>query len=189
MQTFAMAAIALVGAAMATEPYHSGALKTVETFQYGRFGTEFKASGKKGTVSSFFTYWEGDEHHPWSKAGWNELDVEIVPSMDDPYSTNIIYAGQKKDHAYIKNADAATGWHTYWVEWTPEYIAWWYDGEEVRHVEGEASQRDIKKFSNLRMDFWTPEAAGWGDDFNDKAMPWYTQYKWVEVQDYDHATK
>ena len=39
------------------------------------------------------------------------------------------------------------------------------------------------------MDFWTPTFKGWGDDFNDAAMPWYTEYKWVEVQDYDHTTK
>ena len=90
MQTFAIAASALVGAAMANEPYHSGSIKTVETFQYGRFGTELKSSGKKGTVSSFFMYWDGTEQRPWRYDDWNEIDVEIVPSIKEPFSTNII---------------------------------------------------------------------------------------------------
>ena len=48
-----------------------------------------KAPGKKGTVSSFFTYWNGPDFFP---GGWNELDIEIVPSVENnPFSMNVIY--------------------------------------------------------------------------------------------------
>ena len=62
MQSFAITAAALVGSALAAnEPYHSGAVSTFETFQYGQFGTRMRASTAKGTVSSFFTFWNGDD--------------------------------------------------------------------------------------------------------------------------------
>jgi len=52
-----------------------------------------QGSNKKGTVSSFFTFWEGDEDMPFSIEHWNEIDVELVPSITKaPFSTNIIYS-------------------------------------------------------------------------------------------------
>ena len=46
-----------------------------------------KNPGKMGTVQSFFTYTAQDWPH-----GWNEIDIELVPSMQDsPYSMNIIW--------------------------------------------------------------------------------------------------
>ena len=48
-----------------------------------------KTPDKKGTVSSFFTYWDGPDFTP---AEWNELDIEIVPSVShNPFSMNAIY--------------------------------------------------------------------------------------------------
>ena len=58
--------------------YLSGEIKTNETFQYGRFITSMKSENREGTVASFFTYWGGPN---WSVGQWNEIDVEIVPSV------------------------------------------------------------------------------------------------------------
>lgn len=82
-KSFALAALATMAAA-----YRSGEVKTYETFTYGRFTTRMQAGGQNGTVSSFFTYWNGPN---WSQQGWNEIDVEVVPSIGgNPFSTNII---------------------------------------------------------------------------------------------------
>ena len=70
-------AVALAGFASAYD-YHSGEVKTQETFTYGRFTTRMQGSGKMGTVGAFFTFWGGPN---WSMEGWNEIDVELVPSM------------------------------------------------------------------------------------------------------------
>ena len=75
--------------------YASGEVKTYETYTYGKFSTRMQASGKNGTVSSFFTYWNGPN---WYYGGWNEIDVEVVPSISaNPFSTNIISANQAQD--------------------------------------------------------------------------------------------
>ena len=52
-----------------------------------------KGDDKKGTVTSFFSFWEGDESEPWEAAKWSEIDaVELVPSSSwGTMSTNIIF--------------------------------------------------------------------------------------------------
>ena len=84
----------LASIAEATTKYKSGGVKTYDTYKYGKFSVSMKAARQKGTISSFFTYWEGPN---WNKSGWNELDVEICPSMTNPFSTNIISGGQTMD--------------------------------------------------------------------------------------------
>ena len=51
--------VALALAAVAQAQYMSGEIKTRETFKYGRFSTQMKAAANPGTVTAFFTYWEG----------------------------------------------------------------------------------------------------------------------------------
>ena len=86
------ASLLLAGANAVTNM--SGEIKTTETFQYGKFITRMKSEDKYGTVASFFTYWIGPN---WQVGEWNEIDVEIVPSMSlsgqSDFSTNIIYGG------------------------------------------------------------------------------------------------
>ena len=90
VSSFASALMALAGVASAN--YRSGEVKTNETFTYGRFSTRIQGSGKPGTVGSFFTYWNGPN---WTQEGWNEIDVEIVPSIyGNPMSMNIIWEWQ-----------------------------------------------------------------------------------------------
>ena len=38
------------------------------------------------------------------------------------------------------------------------------------------------------MNFWTPTFAGWGDDFNDAGMPWFTRYDYLKVEKYNPET-
>lgn len=84
---FTVSMLAVLGVAQAN--FKSGSVSTYEKFTYGKFVTRMKAPNKKGTVSSFFTYWDGPGFYA---GGWNELDVEIVPSIEkNPLSTNMIF--------------------------------------------------------------------------------------------------
>ena len=76
----------LAGAASAN--YRSGEVRTYESFKYGLFKTKIQGCGKKGTVASIFTFWDGPG---WSANEWNEIDVEIVPTQaGHSFSTNTI---------------------------------------------------------------------------------------------------
>ena len=84
--------IAALGS-LAWANYRSGEVTTTETFLYGRFTTRMQGSAKMGTVGSFFTDWKGPN---WTQEGWNEIDVELVPSITaSPFSTNIIWQWQQ----------------------------------------------------------------------------------------------
>ena len=77
--TMIAAAMVAVGAVNATD-YFSGEIRTREPFRYGKFKTRLQGSGQKGTVTSLFTFWNGQANLPWSVAEWEEIDIELVPS-------------------------------------------------------------------------------------------------------------
>jgi len=183
---FAVSLITVVGLASAN--FKSGSVSTYEKFTYGKFVTRMKAPDRKGTVSSFFTYWDGPGFYP---GGWNELDVEIVPSVaKNPLSTNVIFGdGHNKleDHDYAKSFDPKSDWHVYEFEWTPDYISFSVDGNELRHLSADSSEavKFLKKAQSVRMNFWTPTFEAWGAGFDASDMPWYVLYDYVEVFTYN----
>ena len=131
---FTLSLLAVIGVAQAG--FKSGSVSTFEKFTYGKFIARMKAPNQKGTVSSFFTYWDGPGFFP---GGWNELDVEIVPSVkEQPFSTNVIYGDgmlKQEVHDYAHGFDPKDEWHVYEMEWTPDYISFTVDGFEVRHID------------------------------------------------------
>jgi beta-glucanase (GH16 family) len=68
----------ILSTAIASTDYISGEIKTKKAYTYGKFITRMQEPDMYGTVSSFFTSWIGPN---WYDGGWNEIDVEIVPSM------------------------------------------------------------------------------------------------------------
>jgi len=167
--------------------FRSGSVSTYEKFRYGKFVTRMKAPDRKGTVSSFFTYWDGPNFNPLE---WNELDMEIVPSVEEnPFSMNIIYGdGHDKleSHDYAHQFNPHNDWHTYEMEWTPHYISWLVDGHEMRHVNlHDPAVSHLDKAQSLRMNFWTPTFHSWSAGFHPVDMPWYVLYDYVEVFTYD----
>ena len=185
---FAVSMLAVLG--MAEAGFKSGSVSTYEKFTYGKFVTRMKAPDRKGTVSSFFTYWDGPGFYP---GGWNELDIEIVPSVEEnPLSMNVIYGdGHNKleEHEYARDFDPREDFHTYEMEWTPDYISFAIDGREVRHlgVDDFDCVGFMHKAQSLRMNFWTPTFHSWGQGFDPVDMPWYVLYDYVEVFTYNEA--
>lgn len=155
-----------------------------------------KTGNHYGTVASFFTYWTGPN---WSVGQWNEIDVEIVPSVQSqgksPFSTNLIYGdghnGKREEQQYVSFNHDWNAFHTYEIEWTPDYISWSVDGKQVRktYASSSAGVRFTNKHQHLEMNFWTPTWNSWGGGRNDHDMPWYVYYDWIEVYSYDHGSK
>ena len=184
---FASAMVLVMGAAQAH--FKSGSVSTYEHFKYGKFVTRMKSPDKKGTVSSFFTYFDGPHT---SDADFNELDIEIVPSVShNPLSLNMIYGDvdsyeKVESHEYAHAFNPHTDWHTYTMEWTPEYVSWAIDGHEVRHATlADHAVSHMDQPQSLRMNFWTPTFDSWGHGLESEDMPWYVLYDFVEVHVYD----
>ena len=184
----ALIAFASVAEAMR---YKSGAVTGFEKFTYGKFITRMKAPNKKGTVSSFFTYWNGPDFYP---GGWNELDVEIVPSVSqNPFSMNVIYGdgrAKHETHEYARSFDPKDEWHIYEMAWTPEFVSWSVDNKEVRRVKADdPALKYLSKGQSVMMNFWTPTFESWGKGFNGADMPWYVLYDYVETFTWNSETK
>lgn len=183
---FALLLLSVVGVAEAN--FKSGSVSTYEKFTYGKFVSRIKAPDHKGTVTSFFTYWDGPGFYT---GGWNELDIEIVPSVEkNPLSTNVIYGDgheKQESHDYANTFNPSDDWHTYEMEWTPEYISFAIDGNEVRHLttDNEEAVQYLNKAQSLRMNFWTPTFHAWGKGFDPADMPWFAMYDYVEVFTYN----
>ena len=134
-----------MGVAGVTQAYVSGSIRTHEPFRYGKFRTRIQGSAQKGTVTSFFLYWKGFDQ-PWRYNEWEEIDIEIIPSVEaNPFFTNLIYRNKQMDGEYLRNFDPGTNWHDYEMVWTPEYIAWSVDGVEIRRRTGTFSVTDMDK--------------------------------------------
>ena len=188
---FTIALIAAVSTFVEASQFKSGAVTGFEKFTYGKFITRMKAPNKKGTVASFFTYWNGPNFFP---GGWNELDVEIVPSVSqNPFSMNIIYGDGKtkrETHDYKASFDPKDDWHIYEMAWTPEFIAWSIDNKEVRRVnKDDPSVKLTSKPQSVMMNFWTPTFESWGKGLDAKDMPWTVEYDYVETYTYNSHTK
>ena len=123
-----ISALACTLSVASAQTYRGSEVKTYQTFLYGRFETRVKAQNAKGTVQSFFLFWDGPN---WSENQWNEIDVEIVPTpAPHGFSRNIFYGnGQThlEDQGYLNLNGALDDWHTYAVEWTPDSISWIVD--------------------------------------------------------------
>ena len=76
---FKLAALAFVGV---EANYKSAEVRTYERFQYGLFKTRLHGCDQKGTVASFFLFWDGPG---WDANQWNEIDVEIVPTQPNAF--------------------------------------------------------------------------------------------------------
>lgn len=73
------------------------------------------------------------------------------------------------------------------MRWTPDYVKWYYDGDLVRTRNGGPSVNAIasNRRQHLMMNFWLPAWDGWGNGFDPVGMPWFAQYDYVEVYDYN----
>lgn len=96
-----------------------------------------------------------------------------------------------EDHAYAERVGIDDDWHTYEMEWTPDYISYSIDGNEVRHLntKDHDAVKFMQKAQHLRMNFWTPNFHAWGADLKPDDMPWYLLFDYVEVYRYNPNTK
>lgn len=156
-------------------------LRTKSTYIYGRFEVNYKASYGAGQTSTFFTY------HELGSGGvseWNELDIEILGRYTDDVQFNPITPGQANhEHHQWVNFDPTADFYTYAIEWTPDYVAWFVEGEEVHRQTGDhitALNLDQK----IMMNIWPPAYSSWVGTLDSRMLPFFAYYDWVSYASY-----
>jgi beta-glucanase (GH16 family) len=121
-----------------TYPYSSGMITTGRdsnnpaapvkfSYQYGYSEIHARVPKGKGIWPAFWMLPANNDALP-------EIDVmEIIG--DDPQTVNMTLHYQqskgsviKEGYAWTGNADLSLDWHTYGVDWEPDFIAWYVDG-------------------------------------------------------------
>ena len=189
-------AVAAAAAALTTnvsaKDFSGAELYTLEEVQYGKFEARMKMAAASGTVSSMFLYQNGSEIADGRP--WVEVDIEVLGKSPNSFQSNIITgkAGAQvtSEKHHNVNPAADQGFHTYGLEWTPDYVRWTVDGQEVRKAEKGQSSDPKNQVANLigtqglRFNLWSSESADWVGNFDESKLPLFQFINWVKVYKY-----
>ena len=151
--------------------------RTLDSYTYGRFETRAKPAQGDGIVSSFFTF--DDPADPWG-----EIDYEWLGLFDHIIDLNTITTGQASHiRQHYVPFNPHLDFHDYGFEWTPEYVAWFIDGEEIFRQTG-SHISELDSAQKLMMNLWQPVYADWVGTFDDRILPRFSYYDWVKYYEY-----
>ena len=161
------------------QQYRGAELRTLDSFLYGRFDARFKPAQGDGLVSSFFTYNDDNPNTPWA-----EIDVEVLGVYHNVVDFNTITRGQDSHiRQHYVDFNPHLNFHTYSFEWTPDYVAWFIDNEEVYRQTG--SHIDSLYVSQkIMMNIWNPVYADWVGAWNSEILPRFSFYDYVSYSAY-----
>lgn len=160
------------------KPYRGAEYRTIGSMTYGRFEVRLRSAAMSGMLSSFFTYF--DQASPW-----NEIDFENMGRYTNESQVNTIVPTQADNHvqrlALLFNPHA--GFHTYGIEWTPDYVAWLIDGDEAYRQTG-SHIAQLTKPQKIMMNVWQPSDVNWAGSFAAAQLPVFAYYDWVKYYSY-----
>ena len=162
----------------AQKPYRGAEYRTIAAMTYGRFEVRMRTAAVSGMLASFFTYYD-------PASPWNEIDIENMGRYTNESQFNTIVPANGNNHVQrqLLAFNPHAGFHTYGIEWTPEYVAWQIDGDEVyRQTESHIAQ--LTKPQKIMMNVWQPSDVTWAGSFSALQLPVYAYYDWVKYYSY-----
>jgi hypothetical protein len=165
----------------AGQSYKGGEYRTKESYLYGRFEVRMKTAQREGMLTSFFTY---NDMTPFDSQKWNEIDIEIMGRYTDDVQYNTITPGQMSHVGRRQTPfNPALDFHTYAIEWTPTYVAWFIDGTESYRQTGPQIQTLIYP-QKIMMNMWIQSAVNWSGQWNENSLPAFAYYDYVSYASY-----
>jgi hypothetical protein len=171
---------------IAAKPYKGAELYSNEWIKYGKFEIRMKTIYGSGCISAFFTYFDSSYI---SGNVWREIDIEVFGKSHNSFQSNIITGKLEKktmseDVHTIPNVTLDNEFHTYTLEWTPDYIAWYFDGKELRKTTGQQVIDCREKEQSYRMNAWISDVPEWVGAFNPSILPVYQIVNWIKFYKY-----
>jgi len=186
LSTCALLAVVLLAQATPAEAkaYKGAEVYSVQTALYGRMEMRMRMIRGSALLSTFFTYKNGSEI---AGTAWEETDVEVLGKNDAmSWQSNLITGNPRttSEQVYTATSSLADGYHTYTLEWTPDYVLWLFDGEMVRKTEGGQASNLINP-ETLRFNAWASDASSWAGALDEAALPAYQFVNWIKYYRYD----
>ncbi len=178
--------------------WSSGELRSLRTYKYGRFETSIKSTKFDYYIAAFTLF-----HVPRDEQ-WLEINLELFSHNDSVPVTNLFidkdgaadvidlvsvrdqmfpHLGVKIDHHEYN--DLA-------IEWTPDYIAWFVNGDEIRRVTDK--QFIPNEALYVLFNFWISFNSLYNDIVPDDYLTgkiavtefdYFRYYKWDESDEFE----
>jgi len=172
------------------KPYKAAEIYSKQTYKYGRYEMRMRVAKGSGVLSTFFTYKNGSE-----QAGvfWEEIDIEIFGKNNaTQWQSNVIIGTNrptsKTEGVHTMPYSLGDGYNTYVLEWTPNYIAWFVNGTQVRRINGGQFVTSLTNPQDIRFNLWAANIAEWVGAFNPNILPVYQFVNYIEYKPYVAAT-
>ena len=171
--------------------YKGAEIYSNQSYQYGRYEMRMRVAKASGTLSTFFTYKNGSEI---GSTFWEEIDLEIFGKNNaTEWQSNIILGTQrptiKTEALHTSLTSLADAYHTYTLEWTPDYVAWYFDGTEVRRITGTSTVTSLTNPESIRFNLWASTAESWVGTFDDSQLPVYQFVSYLDYKVYNATSK
>ena len=160
-----------------SQNYRGAELRTLDSFLYGKFEVRYKPAQGEGIVSSFFTY---NDDAP--NTDWNEIDIELLGRFPNVVDMNVI-TNTSHLRTHYTSLNTHLDFNVYGFEWTPEYVAWFINGEEV-YRQTDDHIEDLIHSSKIMMNIWNPTYDDWVGIWDDRVLPRFAYYDWAQYSSY-----
>ncbi len=164
----------------------AGAIKTDSSYLYGRFEVRMKSIDSDGVVSSFFTYntnWQSE----LGNLNWNEIDIEMTGNRDSSVQFTTHHPGSPNSWSYGEIVEVGFNphqdFHDYAFEWTPFYVKWYVDGEQV-YEQSQSIVDDLNFSQNIMMNVWPAIWEDWVGEWDNQNTPQHAYYDYVKYYSY-----
>ena len=142
-------------------------------------------------LSTFFTYKNGSEV---GNTFWEEIDIEVFGKNNaTEWQSNIILGSSRPtlhtEQVHTASSSLADAYHTYVLEWTPDYVAWYLDGVEVRRITGTSTVTSLTNPQSLRFNLWASDSVPWVGAWDDSVLPVYQFVNYIDYKAYNTTTK
>ena len=77
--------------------------------------------------------------------------------------------------------------HTYSFEWTPDYVAWFIDNDEVYRQTG-SHVDSLYVSQKIMMNIWNPVYTDWVGSWDSEILPRFSYYDYVSYSAYTPGT-
>ena len=153
-------------------------LRTIEPVLYGKFEAQYKPAQGEGLVSSFFVYNDDYPNTPWV-----EIDVELLGRFPQVVDMNTMTPGSHLRTHYVP-FNTHLDFYVYGFEWTPDYVSWFIDGQEV-YRQTEEHVTDLNHPAKIMMNIWNPIHEDWVGVWDERVLPRFAYYDWVRYASYN----
>ncbi|MES2674464.1 MAG: family 16 glycosylhydrolase [Pseudomonadota bacterium] len=186
----ALCLFAFTAIEVSAKPYKGAEIYNASATKYGRYVMRMKMAKGSGVLSTYFTYKDGSEI---AGTFWEEIDIEVLGKNDAfQMQSNIIIGNgthQTTEGLHSIGASLADAYHTYTLEWTPDYVAWFIDGQEMRRINGGNFVSSLTNPQSMRFNIWASTSEPWVGAFNPTILPVYQFVNYMEYHSYNTSSR